>query len=216
MNNNPSRQSERSRYNNQDYQTYTPPSIMKDLPERYNSRHTTLERNYRTNTRANKSYSELNLVKDNHDDRRRIWTETMESRRKSFSDVKATTINRRQSFQDQSQLEGRRRRSTLDDQCDERRRRNKHEKINRRKSIHEIAAPVNDVRLRSNSRASRKSVLAATQSFDDLTYARREDVRRPAWGPSAQPDSLVYVYETARRRRKMVLPNTEIYNRNYR
>lgn len=62
---------------------------------------------------------------------------------------------------------------------------------------------------------SRNSVLAAAQSFDSLALDRFEEERRPNWGPSAQPDSLVYVYETARRRRKMVLPNTEIYNANY-
>jgi len=87
-NNNPSRQSQRSRYNNQDYQTYTPPSII---------RSTTIERRPR-------SYSDINLARDTYSSRRvemprEISSKSVENRRKSFSDVNKTTINRRQSFQ---------------------------------------------------------------------------------------------------------------------
>ena len=247
--NNPSRQSERSRYNNIDYQTYTPPSIVKDIPELYNPDPRPYRKHYNTGRKpSRRSVSDLQLnhinleeiygnpidyVEEPRNNKRFLDLEARENRRKSLADVKIK-LNRRKSFHELSQpiqpepetrtLKIEKRRKSALDRPQERsyeigipeKTRTK-EKISRRKSMIEIASDL--TKIGKNFRTHkfpRKSILQAAENFENVQmkepirdpyeYSQPTTLPRPYL--STVPDSsLVYVYETAKRRRKMVLPN---------
>lgn len=242
---NPSRQSERSRYNNQDYQTYMPPSIIKESQDLFE-----LNRNgFEYGRKPHKYFSDINLnsivPEDQYDfspgyvdhiprRRKNVEFELKENKRKSLSDLKINLM-RRKSFHELTTdfdpvKKERRRKSVLDHpQVEEYRPvydigvpdyRPK-ENITRRKSIHEIATDV--TKLGKNfisQRLPRKSILHSSENFEkgpvkEKVYGELQQGNATRQHPSLVPDSsLVYVYETAKRRRKMVLPNTGTKNGN--
>ncbi|EEB09922.1 hypothetical protein Phum_PHUM004540 [Pediculus humanus corporis] len=97
--NNPSRQSERSRYNNQDYHTYLPPSIIKDISNVYMPTCKLKRRASVSFHPDSYNYLEIDTLPYNN---RKYSTEKYIKFNdgKTSGDVVKTKLNRRKSFQD--------------------------------------------------------------------------------------------------------------------
>lgn len=216
---NPSRQSERSRFNNQDYHTYTPPSIIKDVPEIYMPSHVNkIRRRASVSFRADSYAQDLNgsetLPAYHYKNRQK---EDKTEIRKSLADVKIK-LNRRKSFHDVSNnpdlkfSKQERRKSVLDHPHLEKWKPNpatdsipEHQpvaKVEKKSSFAELAAQGP----RKPYKTLEKGILQTPESRSNrtgLNVSFGNEIHRSASFHSQAP--LVYIYETGRRRRNTIV-----------
>ncbi|KAK6620434.1 hypothetical protein RUM44_006835 [Polyplax serrata] len=217
FNNNPSRQSERSRFNNQDYQTYTPPSIIKDIsykPGQLNK----LRRRASVSFRPDHAHTCEFLCKDDLFPSGCHYRDPIDRFRPNLdggifpSDLKVK-LNRRKSFHDVSTHPER-----------------KFTKQERRKSV--LDRPE---KWQSSTGMSKLEVLMEHQTNENPETARKKSLEKSGIlvGPdnrcsraglnvSFDKEALestpggVYVYDTPARKRNLFLPeiSSKIYDRN--
>lgn len=220
VNNNPSRQSERSRYNNQDYQTYTPPSIVKDAPDTcHPSQISKLRRRASVNFRPD-SYA-CDFAGSETLLRNKLGSEKFyrHEGQKTLADVKIK-LNRRKSFHDVSNNPdvkfGRRerRKSVMD-----------HVHSDKWLPLATEVIPEHQVREKQEKRSSNsqmtgetvkkspsnleKGILLSPENRCNrtgLNVSFNTEVLHSTSSHSHSP--LVYLYETTGRKRKVFLPST--------